>query len=77
MGFPVILTLPAQEDLQQIVSFIARDNPERARTFGNLLIDKAVSLAPFPHIGRVVPELNEATVREIIFGSYRIIRSYA
>jgi toxin ParE1/3/4 len=73
MGFPVILTPQALEDLQQIVSFIARDNPERARSFGNELIDKALSLATLPQRGRVMPELNDPDVREIVYGSYRII----
>ena len=42
-------------------------------SFGNLLIDKALSLGPFPEIGRVVPEIDDQSVREIIHGSYRII----
>ena len=42
-------------------------------SFGNLLIDKALSLGPFPEIGRVVPEIDDPNVREIIHGSYRII----
>jgi plasmid stabilization system protein ParE len=73
MGIPVILTPQAQEDLQQIVSFIARDNPERAISFGNQLIDKALSLSSVSLRGRVMPELNDPEVREIVHGSYRII----
>jgi len=73
MGLPIILTPQALEDLQQIVSFIARDNPERARSFGNELIDKAFSLTSHPLRGRVMPELNDADVREIIHGPYRIV----
>lgn len=30
-------------------------------------------LAQFPEIGRVVPEENDGTIREIIFRPYRII----
>lgn len=30
-------------------------------------------LAQFPQLGRVVPEKNDDTIREIIFRSYRII----
>jgi plasmid stabilization system protein ParE len=60
-------------DLEAIVTFIAEDNPERARTFGNELIDRALSLTTFPERGRVVPEIGEPAVREIIHGSYRII----
>ena len=73
MGLPVILTPQALEDLQQIVSFIATDNPERALSFGNELIDKAISLANLPLRGRVTLELNDENIREIVHGSYRII----
>jgi toxin ParE1/3/4 len=73
MDVPVILTPQALEDLQQIVSYIARDNSERARSFGNELIDKALSLAKMPERGRLVPELKDPDVREIVHGSYRII----
>lgn len=73
MGFKVILTPQSLDDLKEIVTFIAADNPERARTFGNELIDRAVSLANFPEIGRMVPEIGIPTVREIVHGSYRII----
>src|SRR5436190_12454592 len=73
MGFPVILTEKAIEDLATIVAFIAADNSERARSFGNLLIDRALAIRPFPEIGRVVPEIGDSEVREILQGSYRII----
>jgi plasmid stabilization system protein ParE len=73
MGVPVILTPQSQDDLQEIVSFIARDNPIQAVKFGDALIDKALSVATFPERGRVVPELQLESVREIIHGSYRII----
>jgi len=73
MGFPVILTPQAQEDLKEIVSFIARDNPDRARSFGNELIDKALSLSNLPLRGRITPELKDPEVREIVQGSYLII----
>ncbi|HEY5346479.1 MAG TPA: type II toxin-antitoxin system RelE/ParE family toxin [Verrucomicrobiae bacterium] len=73
MGFKVILTPQSQDDLENIVTFIARDNPGRARTFGNELIDRAPATAAFPELGRAVPEIGEPTVREIIHGAYRII----
>ena len=73
MGVPVILTPRSQQDLEIIVRRIAKDSPERARAFGNLLIDKALSIGPLPERGRVVPELKDPNVREIIHGAYRII----
>jgi len=44
MGVPVILTPQSQSDLASIVKHIARDSQDRARAFGNLLIDKALSI---------------------------------
>ena len=73
MGCKVILTPQSIDDLKEAVVFIAPHNPERARSFGNELIDRALTLATFPERGRVVPEIGEPAVREIIHGSYRII----
>jgi len=73
MDFPVILTPQSQADLGRIVCYIAKDNPERARSFGYELVDQALALGAFPEMGRIVPELNEPSVREIVHGSYRII----
>ena len=73
MGVPVILTPESLEDLKTIVRYIARDDPERARSFGYLLIDKALSLTNMPERGRMLPELKDPDVREIVHGSYRII----
>ena len=73
MGVPVILTPQSQDDLEEIVRFIARHNPSQAVKFGDALIDKALSLDTFPERGRVVPELGLESVREIIHASYRII----
>ncbi len=73
MGFKVILTPQSLDDLREIVSFIAQDNPERAKSFGNELIDHALTLAELPERGRVVPEISEPSVREIVRHPYRII----
>ncbi len=73
MGWPVILTRQSQDDLREIVSFIARDSSAHARRFGNELIDQALSIGQFPEMGRVVLELNDPAIREIIHGNYRIV----
>jgi len=73
MGFKVILTPQSQDDLREIVSFIAQDNPGRAKSLGNELIDGALTLAELPERGRIVPEISEPGVREIVHRPYRII----
>ncbi len=73
MAHTIIWSEQARDDLQAIVLFIAQDNPAVAESFGYLLMSKVDVLARFPFMGRVVPEENDETVREIIFRSYRII----
>ena len=73
MGVPVVITPTAIADLGEIVRFIALDSPDRAKRFGYALIDQALSLSPFPEMGRVTPEVGDPDVREIVHGAYRII----
>jgi addiction module RelE/StbE family toxin len=73
MAFQIIWSEQARDDLQSIVLFIAQDNPTVAETFGYRLMSKVDVLAQFPQIGRVVPEENDETLREIVLRPYRII----
>ena len=73
MDWPVVLTGQSQDDLQEIVVFIARNDQDAARRFGNQLIDQALSVGKFPEMGRMVPEVGDPAVREIIHGSFRIV----
>ena len=73
MGLRVVITPTAIGDLGQIVRYIARDSPARAKRFGYALIDQALSLEPFPEMGHITPEIDDPNVREIVHGSYRII----
>ncbi len=49
------------------------DAPDTAVSFGHLLVTKTKSLAQFPEMGREVPEFGNASLREIIVKSYRVI----
>jgi plasmid stabilization system protein ParE len=73
MGGKVILTPQSQDDLREIVCFIAQHHPKRAKSFGYELVDHALTLAELPERGRVVPEISDPSVREIVHRSYRII----
>jgi plasmid stabilization system protein ParE len=73
MAFKIIWARQAREDLRDIVTFIALDNPIAAETFGYLLMTKVDTLASFPRLGRIVPEENDEDIREVIFRSYRIV----
>lgn len=74
MGHKVILTPQAQDDLREIVSFIAQQNSDRARSFCHELIDHALSLTELPERGRTVPEISDPNVREIVHRPLRPAR---
>jgi plasmid stabilization system protein ParE len=66
-------TLQASRDLDSIVRFLAQDSPQYARLFSADVIQTVDRLAAFPRSGRVVPELNDPAVREILLGNYRLV----
>ena len=61
------------EDLNEIHSYIARDSKNYANIFVKKIYDTIQKLKIFPNIGRVVPETNNPSIREIIFQNYRIV----
>lgn len=73
MAHKIIWSLQARDDLREIVSFIAADNPAAAESFALQLMGKTDSVANFPQLGRVVPEEDDGNIREIILRPYRII----
>lgn len=73
MAYKVIWSPAARDDLHDIVVFIARDNHNRAMSFGYELISEADRLQEFPKLGRIVPEYRNDQIREIIFRPYRIV----
>jgi len=52
MRYTVRLSDQAAEDLGNIVSFIAQDNPQAGEKFGLALVEAAFSLATFPYRGQ-------------------------
>jgi toxin ParE1/3/4 len=73
MAYKLIWSPAARDDLHDIVIFIARDNSERAMSFGIELISQVNRLQSSPESGRVVPEYHHQLLREIIFRPYRIV----
>jgi toxin ParE1/3/4 len=66
-------TEPAVLDLESIKDYIARDSEYYATEFVGRIIDAVEKLCLLPSMGRVVPEIGEENIREIIFFNYRII----
>ena len=73
MAYKLIWSPAARDDLHDIIVFIARDNPNRAMSFGYELISQTDRLKEFPELGRIVPEYRNADIREIVFRPYRIV----
>jgi len=66
----------AEEDLANIILYIARDSPTKARSVFERIKEKASSLTKFPERGRIVPELQDQGLflyRELILTPWRII----
>jgi len=59
--------------LLEIEEYIAGDSPRRARSFVDALIRRAECLSANPRIGRRVPEISKAAIREVLFKGYRIV----
>lgn len=69
----VIWTELAVEKLEEYADYISLDKPLVALEW-TVKIQKSVDkLEKFPQIGREVPEIKNANIREIIEGNYRII----
>jgi toxin ParE1/3/4 len=66
-------TNQALADLVAIGNFIARDAPSVAQVFVDNVFEAVKHLEIFPRSGRIVPEIGQEDIREILFGSYRIV----
>jgi toxin ParE1/3/4 len=66
-------THEALNQLIEIEDYISKDSPVRAIQFVNQLIEHAESISDKPRMGRVVPELANPDIRELIFKKYRIV----
>ncbi len=69
----VIWAPSAIDDIDSIAEFIARDSVVRSSLFILKLIESTDSLVDFPKMGRIIPEFNDESKRELLFHSYRIM----
>lgn len=66
-------TREALEKLVEIENFISRDSQENAEKFVDYLIQQADFISGNPKMGRMVPEISNPALREIIVKNYRIV----
>jgi plasmid stabilization system protein ParE len=65
----------ALERVEDIARYIAEDKPDAAVRWVDELFSTVERLADFPKSGRMVPEVGSPRIRELIFGTYRVIYS--
>lgn len=63
----------ARDDLDALVRYISRDSAFYARRFGEKVVLATRQLKEFPESGRMIPEAEDSTLREIIVQGYRLM----
>lgn len=74
--YEVLWASVAENDLRDIIEFIAADNPTNALKILHKIKEKVSSLYSLPERGRLVPELQDQGIliyRELIVPPWRII----
>ena len=69
----IVWTELSRDDLKEIFDYIATDSKRYASITINKIYNRAQDIIDNPFIGRVVPEFNTKTIREVIVGNYRIV----
>ncbi len=67
----------AIEDLKSIHEYISKDSTIYADKFIEKLLLRIEQLETHENLGRIVPEFENETIRELIEGNYRIIYKLA
>lgn len=70
----VRLTEQAQNELDAIIEYYERIGArDFAEVLEETLIEAIRPLGRFPRIGRIVPEINDEAIREVLYRHYRIV----
>ena len=73
MAFRLEWSEEALEDIESIATYIEKDSLFYAKSVVAKFFEKAEMLQDLSESGRIVPELNDANIREIFVYSYRLI----
>ena len=73
MARKVIWSNEAATDLEKIAEYISKDSSFYASAFVSTVKDASRSLNNFPEMGRIVPELGNLQIRELLVKGYRLI----
>lgn len=72
MGFSIVWTKPALDDLEELVRFISADDPSAAVRVGDELVEHVQILQSFPEIGPVFRRRSSGDIRQITCRPFRI-----
>ncbi len=73
MAYKLTWAPSALLDLREIALYIAESRPEVARRFVRSVFESIVHLTEFPEAGRIVPELGDPVIREVVRKPCRIV----
>lgn len=59
--------------MEAIKAYVARDSEQYAKLLAERLVAAVDRLEAFPSSGRVVPEVGDDSLREVVYGSYRLV----
>jgi toxin ParE1/3/4 len=63
----------ALSDLQGVHEYITNDSIRYAQITVNKIYNRVESLKKQPYSGRIVPEFEDSSIKELIEGNYRIV----
>lgn len=66
-------TVGARQDLREMVAYIQRDSAVYAVEMAGRIVTAVEKLAELPNLGRIVPEYQDSSLREVIVGNYRVV----
>ena len=69
----IVWSAQAQADLVAIHAYIARDSERYAQLTVERIIESVDRLRAWPRSGRVVPEIGDENLREVLLAPYRIV----
>jgi plasmid stabilization system protein ParE len=69
----VVWTDRARDALDEAIAYVAQDSPQLAQRLAARILEAAESLERLSERGRIVPELDDSSIRELLPHPYRII----
>lgn len=63
----------ARRALEEALNYIAERSPQSARRLAERVLERADSLDTFSERGRIVPEVGDPTLRELLIDPFRLL----